>query len=49
MILSLRVEQDLLARQKDELVQQQRVAEERLAALRAAETPLIELNRRRDS
>ncbi len=49
MILSLRVEQDSLSRQKDELVQQQRVAEERLAALRAAETPLIELNRRRDS
>ncbi|MEP9354268.1 lipopolysaccharide biosynthesis protein [Xanthobacter sp. KR7-65] len=49
MILSLRVEQDSLGRQRDELVAQQRVAEERLAALRAAETPLIELNRRRDS
>ncbi|MFG1242913.1 lipopolysaccharide biosynthesis protein [Xanthobacter sp. V7C-4] len=49
MILSLKVEQDSLGRQKGELVQQQRLAEERLAALRAAETPLIELNRKRDS
>lgn len=49
MILSLKVEQDSLGRQKGELVQQQRLAEERLAALRAAETPLIELNRKRDA
>ncbi|UJX46443.1 lipopolysaccharide biosynthesis protein [Xanthobacter sp. YC-JY1] len=49
MILSLRVEQDSLARQKGELVDQQRMAEERLTVLRNAETPLIELNRRRDA
>lgn len=49
MILSLKVEQDALARQKGELVDQQRVAEERLTLLRGAETPLIELNRKRDS
>ena len=49
MILSLKVEQDALSRQKGELVEQQRVAEERLAMLRGAETPLIELNRKRDS
>ncbi|MFG1377009.1 GumC family protein [Xanthobacter autotrophicus] len=49
MILSLKVEQDSLGRQKAELVQQQRLAEERLAALRTAETPLIELNRKRDA
>lgn len=49
MLLSLRVEQDSLARQKGELVDQQRMAEERLTVLRNAETPLIELNRRRDA
>lgn len=49
MLLSLKVEQDSLTRQKAELAQQQRVAEERLATLRSAETPLIELNRKRDS
>lgn len=49
MVLSLKVEQDSLARQKGELVEQQRMAEQRLSVLRNAETPLIELNRRRDA
>lgn len=49
MILSLRVEQDALGRQFTELEQQQKVAEQRLSALRGAETQLIELNRRRDT
>ncbi|MFG1259693.1 lipopolysaccharide biosynthesis protein [Xanthobacter flavus] len=49
MLLSLKVEKDSLARQQVELVEQQRVAEQRLSLLRNAETPLIELNRRRDS
>ncbi|MEP9377268.1 lipopolysaccharide biosynthesis protein [Aquabacter sp. CN5-332] len=48
-ILSLRVEVDALARQTDELDQQQRVAEERLNVLRNTETRLVELNRQRDS
>ncbi|MEP9349660.1 lipopolysaccharide biosynthesis protein [Xanthobacter sp. KR7-225] len=49
MILSLKVEQDALGRQAVELEQQQKIAEERLATLRGAETRLIELNRRRDT
>lgn len=49
MLLSLKVEQDSLTRQKGELAQQQRVAEERLSLLRSAETPLIEMNRKRDA
>ncbi|MFG1360831.1 exopolysaccharide transport family protein [Xanthobacter pseudotagetidis] len=49
MILSLRVEQDALGRQLVELEQQQKVAEQRLATLRGAETQLTELNRRRDT
>ncbi|MFS8035875.1 GumC family protein [Xanthobacter sp. AM11] len=49
MVVSLKVEQDSLARQKNELVEQQRIAEERLSLLRSAETPLIELNRKRDA
>ncbi|MEP9366388.1 lipopolysaccharide biosynthesis protein [Xanthobacter sp. VNH20] len=49
MVLSLRVEKDALSRQTDELDQQQKVAEERLAMLRNTETRLVELNRQRDS
>lgn len=49
MILSLRVEFDALGRQTVELEAQQKKAEERLASLRAAETQLVELNRRRDT
>ncbi|WP_245272302.1 lipopolysaccharide biosynthesis protein [Xanthobacter sp. 126] len=49
MVLSLRVEKDSLSRQQVELVEQLKVARERLATLRAVETPLIELNRRRDA
>lgn len=49
MILNLKVELDAISRQKDELVQQQRLAEERVAKLRTAETRLVELNRQRDT
>lgn len=49
MLLSLRVEYDALSRQTGELEEQQKKSEARLAALRSAETSLVELNRRRDS
>lgn len=49
MILSLRIEADALDRQEKELVVQQADAEKRLTALRAAETDLVELNRRRET
>lgn len=49
MILSLRVELDSLKAQKEELEQQEKIADERLDRLRVAETQLVELNRRRDS
>jgi uncharacterized protein involved in exopolysaccharide biosynthesis len=48
MILSLSVEQDSLKQQIAELDAQQEVAQKRLAAVRAAEAKLIELNRQRD-
>ena len=48
MILSLSVEQDSLKQQITELDAQQEVAQTRLAAVRAAEAKLIELNRQRD-
>ncbi|MBS9475700.1 GumC family protein [Ancylobacter radicis] len=49
MILSLRIEADALDRQEKELVDQQADAEKRLTTLRAAETELVELNRRRET
>lgn len=49
MILSLRIEADALGQQEKELEQQQANSEKRLVALRAAETDLVELNRRRDT
>jgi len=48
MILSLTVERDSLKQQISELDVQQEVAEKRLAAIRAVETKLVELNRQRD-
>ena len=49
MILNLRVEADALDRQESELADQQAKAERRLSDLRAAETELVELTRRRDT
>lgn len=49
MILNLRVEADALDRQESELADQQAKAERRLSELRAAETELVELTRRRDT
>ncbi len=49
MLLSLRIEADALGQQEKELGDQQQTAEKRLAALRVAETRLVELTRQRDT